>query len=283
MKRCLHEQISRNTEAYIDDIIVKSSKVGNLIQDLSETFNNLQKFKIKLNPKKCTFEVPFGKLLGYIISARGIKTNPMKVKAILDMGPPRALRDAQKLTGCLASLSHFISRLGKRGLPLYKLLRKMLDWRWTLEAQKAFDGSKDFLTKPPHSGGSSRRRAPTSVRRSYHLGGQHGYSCREKGRRPHLEHPTTGILPQSNTSREQNSLPTHPKNTLWGVLGKEEAGSLLRRAPDYRGYLLSTRRDHQQSGHDRTDRQMGPRTYGVWYHICATHVHKIPGSGELCC
>ena len=96
-------------------------------QDLLETFNNLQKFKIKLNPEKCTFGVPSGKLLGYIVSARGIETNPMKVKAILDMGPPRALRDAQKLKGCLASLSWLISRLGEKGLPLYKLLCKTPD------------------------------------------------------------------------------------------------------------------------------------------------------------
>jgi hypothetical protein len=81
--------------------------------------------------------------------ARGIETNPMKVKAILDMGPPWALWDAQKLMGCLASLSRFISRLGEKGLPLYKLLHKMLDWRWTLEAQWAFDSIKAFLTKPP--------------------------------------------------------------------------------------------------------------------------------------
>ena len=51
--------------------------------------------------------------------------------------------------GCLTSLSRFISRLGEKGLPLYKLLRKMLDWGWTPEAQKAFDDIKDFLTKPP--------------------------------------------------------------------------------------------------------------------------------------
>jgi len=93
MKRYLHEQIGRNAEAYVDDIIVKSSKAGNLIQDLLETFNNLRKFKIKLNPEKCTFGVPSNELLGYIVSARGIETNPMKVKAILDMGPPRVLRD----------------------------------------------------------------------------------------------------------------------------------------------------------------------------------------------
>jgi hypothetical protein len=87
-QRCLHEQIDRNPEAYVDDIVVKSSKARDLIRDLLEIFNNLQKFKIKLNPEKCTFGVPSGKLLGYIVSAHGIETNPMKVKAILDMGPP---------------------------------------------------------------------------------------------------------------------------------------------------------------------------------------------------
>jgi hypothetical protein len=62
----------------------------------------------------------------------------MKVKAIIDMGPPRALRDAQKLMGCLASLSQFISRLGEKGLSLYKLLRKTPDWDdWSMY----FDGS----------------------------------------------------------------------------------------------------------------------------------------------
>jgi hypothetical protein len=79
---------------------------------------------IKLNPEKCTFGVPSDKLLD-IISARGTETNPMKVNAILDIRPPQALRDAQKLMGCLASLSRFISKLGERGLPLYKLLLKM--------------------------------------------------------------------------------------------------------------------------------------------------------------
>jgi hypothetical protein len=73
----------------------------------------------------------------------------MKVKVIINMGPARALRDAQKLMGCLASLSRFISRLGEKGLPLYKLLHKMLDWRWTLKAQRAFNDIKAFLTKPP--------------------------------------------------------------------------------------------------------------------------------------
>lgn len=65
MKRCLHKQIRRNVEAYVNDIITKSSKARDLIKDLSKTFDNLQRFKIKINLEKCNFGVPSGKLLGW--------------------------------------------------------------------------------------------------------------------------------------------------------------------------------------------------------------------------
>jgi hypothetical protein len=69
---CLHSQLRRNIEAYIDDVVVKTQKDEGLISDLAETFDNLRKFKMKLNPEKCTFGVPSGKLLGYIVSHRAI-------------------------------------------------------------------------------------------------------------------------------------------------------------------------------------------------------------------
>jgi hypothetical protein len=59
----------------------------------SETFDNLRKFKIKLNPEKCTFGVPSGKLLGYMVSHRGIDPNPEKVLAITKMKLPESLHD----------------------------------------------------------------------------------------------------------------------------------------------------------------------------------------------
>jgi hypothetical protein len=65
---------------------VKSQQSNTLIADLEETFNNLRCFNIKLNPKKCTFRVPRGKLLGYIITERGIEANPDKISAIAEMG-----------------------------------------------------------------------------------------------------------------------------------------------------------------------------------------------------
>jgi hypothetical protein len=77
MQFCFRWQIGHNLEVYVDDIMVKSQKSDSLISDLEETFNNLRWFNIKLNPEKCTFEDPQGKLLGYIIFKRGIKANLM--------------------------------------------------------------------------------------------------------------------------------------------------------------------------------------------------------------
>ena len=78
-----------------------------------------------MNPKKCVFGVLNGKLLGYIVSECGIEANPEKIMAISNMGPIRNVKGVQRLTGCLIALSRFISRLGERGMPLYKLLKKM--------------------------------------------------------------------------------------------------------------------------------------------------------------
>ena len=117
--------------------------------DLSETFENLRKFKWKLNLTKCVFGVPSGKLLGFIVSSRGIKANPTKVNAIRFVKPPRSKKDLMKLTGCMAALSRFISRLGDKGLPFFKLLRKSDKFEWNDDASKAFQELMDFLTMPP--------------------------------------------------------------------------------------------------------------------------------------
>ena len=85
---------------------------------------NLRRFNIRLNPEKCVFGVPKEKLLGYIVFERGIEANPKKITAISNMGPIHNVKGVQRLTGCLAALSRFISRLGERGMPLYKLLKK---------------------------------------------------------------------------------------------------------------------------------------------------------------
>src|SRR6266508_2671522 len=106
-------------------------------------------FQVKLNPEKCFFGVPSAKLLSFIISYRGIEANPEKLKDIFRINSPTALKDVQKLTGCIATLSRFISRLGEWAMPFYKLLKKQDKFQWTPEAQQALDELKEFLTKPP--------------------------------------------------------------------------------------------------------------------------------------
>jgi len=104
---------------------------------------------VKLNLEKCVFGVPRGMLLGFIVSQRGIEPSPEKVSAITRMGTIRDLKGVQWVMGCLASLSRFISRLGEKGLPLYRLLRKSERFSWTPEAQEALDILKASLTSAP--------------------------------------------------------------------------------------------------------------------------------------
>ena len=121
MQRCFTDQINPPDQpnqverpkptivVYVDNIVVKTAQASDLITNLAAIFANLQRFSVKLNPEKCVFRVLKGKLLGYIVSERGIKANPEKITAISNMGPIRNVKGVQRLTGCLAALSRFIS------------------------------------------------------------------------------------------------------------------------------------------------------------------------------
>jgi hypothetical protein len=75
MLLCFVDQVGWNVEVYVDDIVVKTKRSRDLIADLEETFENLRHFQIKFNPEKCVFGVPKGKLLGFMVSKRGIEAN----------------------------------------------------------------------------------------------------------------------------------------------------------------------------------------------------------------
>jgi hypothetical protein len=109
IQMCFADQLHRNVEAYMDDVVIKTRDSNDLITDLEETFSSLRRFWWKLNPTKYVFGVPSGKLHGFIVSNRGIEANPIKISAITDMGAPATIKDVQKLTGCMAALSRFIS------------------------------------------------------------------------------------------------------------------------------------------------------------------------------
>ena len=146
MQACLKDQIGRNVQVYVDDIVIKTKEARTLIDDLRETFDNLDRYRIKLNPEKCAFGVPSGQLLGYFISQRGIEANPKKIKAIMTMEKPKNLKGVQQLAGRVAALSRFISRMGEKALPFYQLLRKADKFEWTPEANDAFKSLKRLLS-----------------------------------------------------------------------------------------------------------------------------------------
>src|SRR5436190_21664530 len=97
VKKIFKHQIGRNIEVYVDDMLVKSAKEVDHIEYLKETFGVLRKYNIKLNPQKCVFGVTAGKVLGFMVTNRGIQANPDKIKAILDLEEPKTLHDIQRL------------------------------------------------------------------------------------------------------------------------------------------------------------------------------------------
>jgi hypothetical protein len=149
MQHVFRDHMGRTVEAYIDDIFVKTRKADDLVNDLRIAFGCLRANGVKLSPEKCVFGVPRGMLSGYIVSQRGIEANPEKVAALERMGPIRDLKGVQRVLGCLAALSRFISRLSVKGLPLYRLLKKHERFSWTVEAQEALDKLKASLTHAP--------------------------------------------------------------------------------------------------------------------------------------
>lgn len=149
IQNCLHNQIGRNVHAYVDDIVIKTRREETLLEDLKETFDNLRVYQMKLNPTKCVFGVPAGKLLGFLVSERGIEANPDKIEAVTSLGKPTNVNQVQRLAGRVAALSRFVSRLGEKAIPLYQLLRMSDRFVWTEEADEAFQALKHQLVNPP--------------------------------------------------------------------------------------------------------------------------------------
>jgi hypothetical protein len=137
IQACFKRQLNKNVEAYVDDVVVKTRNSGTLIDDLEETFASLREYHWKLDPNKCVFGVPSDKLLSFIMSQRGIEANPEKISTITSTKAPTCIKDVQKLTGCMAALNRFISKLGEWGLPFFKLLKHLEKFVWTPEADQA--------------------------------------------------------------------------------------------------------------------------------------------------
>jgi hypothetical protein len=101
--------------------------------------------RLKRNPEKCIFDIRKGQLLGCMVSKRGIQANPQKIKALRRMQQPSSRKEVQRLTGRIASLNRFISKVAKQSLPFFKVLRANTVFQWGAEQQQAFEDLRNYL------------------------------------------------------------------------------------------------------------------------------------------
>ena len=124
MTTLFHDMIHKEIEVYVDDVIIKSKESSNHLEDLRKFFARLRKYNLKLNLAKCVFGVPAGKLLGFIVSRRGIELDPSKIKAIRDLPPPKSKKEVMSFLGRLNYISRFIAQSSVICEPIFKLLKK---------------------------------------------------------------------------------------------------------------------------------------------------------------
>ena len=176
-------------------MVVKIKEYNSFISDLEETYNSLQSFKWKLNPTKCVFDMPSGKLLGFIVSHRGIEANPEKINAIMNMEAPASIKDVQNLTGWMAALNRFLSRLGERDFlsSIYSRSKISSDGlkKQPMNSKNLSSISSHLLSSRPNAW---RRIAPLYC--GHHTHHQHGNCGRTQRRRTHLWHPMPCLLHQ---------------------------------------------------------------------------------------
>ena len=114
-----HDLIHKEVEVYVDDMIVKSKDREGHMPALRKFFERIQFYKLQLNPKKCTFGVTSGKLLGFMVSQREIEVDPEKIKAIVEMKPPRIENEIQEFLGRIQYISRVISQLTMTCEPIF--------------------------------------------------------------------------------------------------------------------------------------------------------------------
>ena len=145
----LHNMMHNEVEVYVDDIIVKSKDTGSHTINLRKLFERIKQYRLRLNPQKCTFGIAAGKLLGFLVSDRGIEVDPSRIKVILEMPPPKSEKEIKGFLGQLQYISRFIAKLTSTCEPIFKLQRKNEPHTWNEEYQKAFELIKEYLFHPP--------------------------------------------------------------------------------------------------------------------------------------
>ncbi|NAV32995.1 reverse transcriptase-like protein [Klebsiella pneumoniae] len=149
MTKIFDELIHNQVECYVDDLVIKSIQKEDHLFDLRIIFERLRQYELKMNPLKCAFGVSSGKFLGFVVRHHGIEIDPLKIKAILEMPPPKSLTQLRSFQGRLAYLRRFISNLSGRCQPFAILNKKDSKYVWDDKCQTAFEEIKRYLANPP--------------------------------------------------------------------------------------------------------------------------------------
>ncbi|GMP26860.1 hypothetical protein CsSME_00003123 [Camellia sinensis var. sinensis] len=126
----LHDMIYKEVEVYVDDMIIKSKEREDHYTALQKFFQRIRENRLQLNPQKCTFGVTVGKILGFLITQRGIKVDPSKIKAILEMPPLRIEKEVRGFLGKVQFIRGFIAKLTLTCEPLFGILKKGKKFQW---------------------------------------------------------------------------------------------------------------------------------------------------------
>jgi len=149
MDTTFSQQIGRNLEVYIDDLVAKTKEGFSHTDDVEEILGQARKYRMRLNPTKCSLGVQAGKFLGFLLTRRGIEANPDKCQTIINMRSPISVKEVQQLTGRLAALSRFLSYAGDKAFSFFASIKKKEKFEWTTECEDAFQQIKIFLSSPP--------------------------------------------------------------------------------------------------------------------------------------
>ena len=147
VNRMFQKQIGTSLKVYIEDMLVKSTTAELHITHLSEAFQILREYNMKLNAAKGAFGVSARKFLGFIVNNRGIEANPDNIKVVLDMPPPSNIKEVQRLTRRIAALSRFVSKASDKCQPFFQVLKKA--FQWDTHCKEAFAALKANLSSPP--------------------------------------------------------------------------------------------------------------------------------------
>ena len=131
-------------------MIAKSQTEEDHLEHLLKLFQRLRKYKLRLNSNKCTFGVRSGRLLGFIVSQKGIEVDPDKVKAIREMPAPKTEKQVRGFLGRLNYISRFISHLTATCEPIFKLMKKDQVVKWNDDCQIAFDKNQGVSPRTTH-------------------------------------------------------------------------------------------------------------------------------------